>query len=62
MSEEAELARYLALVEGEERRGGGTATGDAAEPGDERDPQVLVFFFNFIVRRGNLGFSLYSMD
>lgn len=49
--EEAELSRFLALVEGEERRGGGaSATGDAGaaperEGGDEprdRDPQPAV--------------------
>lgn len=45
--EDGELARYLSLVEGEERRGGsGSATGDAApaddQPGEPRDPQVAV--------------------
>ncbi|XP_034836378.1 proteasome subunit alpha type-1 [Maniola hyperantus] len=41
--DEAELTRYLALVEGEERRGGGaSATGDAGpapDAGDEREPR-----------------------
>ncbi|XP_013192711.1 proteasome subunit alpha type-1 [Amyelois transitella] len=48
--EETELARFLTLVEGEERRGGtASATGDAGPidkdpPGDDqdRDPQVAV--------------------
>ncbi|VVD04444.1 proteasome subunit alpha type-1 [Leptidea sinapis] len=46
ISDETELIRYLALVEGEERRGGGTATGDAGPsqdaPGEPRDPQAAV--------------------
>lgn len=48
ISDETELARFLALVEGEERRGGGaSATGDAGSAaerpaGDDRDPQAAV--------------------
>lgn len=46
--EDEDLSTYLALVEGEERRGGsGSATGDAAapapeQPGDQPEPQPEV--------------------
>lgn len=48
ISDEEELSRYLALVEGEERRGGGaSATGDAAPerpaPGDDAQPAVRLW-------------------
>ncbi|XP_047515872.1 proteasome subunit alpha type-1 isoform X2 [Pieris napi] len=40
VADEAELSRFLALVEGEERRGG-TATGDAAPSGEESQAQAM---------------------
>lgn len=48
--EEEELGRFLALVEGEERRGGASATGDASaaapqDQGEDRDPQVAVCYY-----------------
>lgn len=55
VSEEADLTRYLSLVEGEERRGGGAAaTGDAGAPdaGDERDPQPQVNMLSLVAFTG----------